>query len=185
MAGAQDRRYRARATLAEPGRPPHPGGPYASTVTPYGGPAPERRTSDTSEERRSARALPVGRRLTQGSQCGHGSVAAVSDPALRATVRSAMVDRSYLLLHAGFFTCGFHIAFLVTHLPTDVDLCGLPPSVASWSLALIGLANIVGSLWVGHLVAVSYTHLRAHETVLDLVCRLLLEKKKYIKMTST
>ena len=64
-------------------------------------------------------------------------------------VRSAMGDRSYLLLHAGFFTCGFHIAFLVTHLPGEVDLCGLPPSVASWSLALIGLANIVGSLLAG------------------------------------
>jgi len=64
-------------------------------------------------------------------------------------VRAAMSDRSYLLLHAGFFTCGFHIAFLVTHLPGEVNLCGLPPSVASWSLALIGLANIVGSLIAG------------------------------------
>jgi predicted MFS family arabinose efflux permease len=61
----------------------------------------------------------------------------------------AMDDRSYLLLHAGFFTCGFHIAFLVTHLPGEVNLCGLPPTVASWSLALIGLANIVGSLAAG------------------------------------
>ncbi|MDO5624631.1 MAG: MFS transporter [Pseudomonadota bacterium] len=73
---------------------------------------------------------------------------------LRQAVKDAMGDRSYLLLHAGFFTCGFHIAFLVTHLPTEVNLCGLPPSVASWSLALIGLANIVGSLVVGHLVGV-------------------------------
>ena len=64
-------------------------------------------------------------------------------------VRHAMGDRSYLLLHAGFFTCGFHIAFLVTHLPGEVNLCGLPPAVASWSLALIGLANIVGSLVAG------------------------------------
>ena len=64
-------------------------------------------------------------------------------------VRSAMGDRSYLLLHAGFFTCGFHIAFLVTHLPGEVNLCGLPPAVASWSLALIGLANIAGSLIAG------------------------------------
>ena len=63
--------------------------------------------------------------------------------------RQAMGNRSYLLLHLGFFTCGFHIAFLVTHLPGEVDLCGLPPSVASWSLALIGLANIVGSLLAG------------------------------------
>lgn len=64
-------------------------------------------------------------------------------------VQNAMDDRSYLLLHAGFFTCGFHIAFLVTHLPGEVNLCGLPPSVASWSLALIGLSNIVGSLIAG------------------------------------
>ncbi len=68
--------------------------------------------------------------------------------ALRA-IRNALKDRSYLLLHAGFFTCGFHIAFLVTHLPGEVDLCGLPPSVASWSLAIIGLANIAGSLYAG------------------------------------
>ncbi len=68
-------------------------------------------------------------------------------------VRGAMSDRSYLLLHVGFFTCGFHIAFLVTHLPGEVDLCGLPASVASWSLALIGLANIVGSLLVGSSIA--------------------------------
>ncbi|PLX77698.1 MAG: MFS transporter [Azoarcus sp.] len=68
--------------------------------------------------------------------------------ALRA-IRNALKDRSYILLHAGFFTCGFHIAFLVTHLPGEVDLCGLPPSVASWSLAIIGLANIFGSLYAG------------------------------------
>ena len=64
-------------------------------------------------------------------------------------VREAMSDRSYLLLHAGFFTCGFHIAFLVTHLPGEVNLCSLPPSVASTSLALIGISNVVGSLLAG------------------------------------
>jgi MFS family permease len=64
-------------------------------------------------------------------------------------VQDAMKDRSYLLLHAGFFTCGFHIAFLVTHLPGEVGLCGLPASVASISLALIGLSNIAGSLLAG------------------------------------
>ena len=68
---------------------------------------------------------------------------------LRATIEKALGDRSYQLLLAGFFTCGFHIAFLVTHLPGEVDLCGLPPSVASWSLAIIGLSNIFGSLAAG------------------------------------
>ncbi len=68
-------------------------------------------------------------------------------------VWAAMKNPSYLLLHAGFFTCGFHIAFLVTHLPGEVHLCGLPPSVASWSLAIIGLANVFGSLYAGSCVA--------------------------------
>jgi predicted MFS family arabinose efflux permease len=74
---------------------------------------------------------------------------AAGEAGLWPTVRGAMGDRSYLLLHLGFFTCGFHIAFLVTHLPQEVNLCGLPPTVASWSLAIIGLANIVGSLTAG------------------------------------
>ena len=71
------------------------------------------------------------------------------EQSMKAAIRQALGDRSYLLLHAGFFTCGFHIAFLVTHLPGEVQLCGLPAQVASWSLAIIGLANIVGSLAAG------------------------------------
>lgn len=71
---------------------------------------------------------------------------------LKRAVKTALADRSYLLLHAGFFTCGFHIAFLVTHLPGEVALCGLPPVVASWSLGIIGVANIAGSLTAGYWV---------------------------------
>ncbi|HTD04278.1 MFS transporter, partial [Undibacterium sp.] len=65
--------------------------------------------------------------------------------------RIAFRDRSYLCLHAGFFTCGFHIAFLVTHLPGEVALCGLPATVGAISIAIIGLANIVGSIGAGWL----------------------------------
>ncbi len=63
----------------------------------------------------------------------------------------AFRDRSYLCLHAGFFTCGFHIAFLVTHLPSEIALCGLPASSAGVALGLIGLFNIAGSISVGWL----------------------------------
>ena len=91
-------------------------------------------------------ALPLARVV---SPPGHAHHHAADKSAPWEAVRQAMRDRSYLLLQAGFFTCGFHIAFLVTHLPGEVDLCGLPPTVASWSLALIGLANIVGSLIAG------------------------------------
>lgn len=97
-------------------------------------------------------ALPLVGRLTRPvADAGHGTAA--HPGGLGQAVRDALGDRSYWLLHAGFFTCGFHIAFLVTHLPGEVDLCGLPPAVASWSLAIIGLANIFGSLYAGSCVA--------------------------------
>lgn len=72
---------------------------------------------------------------------------------MRAALRTAFGNYSYLLLHGSFLTCGFHIAFLVTHLPGEVDLCGLPASVASWSLAIIGLSNIAGSFTAGWLLS--------------------------------
>ncbi|MGE8212836.1 MFS transporter [Stenotrophomonas sp.] len=71
--------------------------------------------------------------------------------ALRPQLQRALRDRSYWCLHLGFFTCGVHIAFLVTHLPGEIALCGLSPSVASVSIALIGLFNVAGSLIIGAL----------------------------------
>ena len=92
-------------------------------------------------------ALPLINKLTQTST--PPLVHAEADLGVLRALREAVKDRSYLLLHAGFFACGFHIAFLATHLPGEVELCGLPPTVASWSLAIIGLANIFGSLYAG------------------------------------
>ncbi len=65
--------------------------------------------------------------------------------------RAAFRDRSYLFLHLGFFTCGFHIAFLVTHLPSEIALCGLPVAAGGVALGLIGLFNIAGSIGAGWL----------------------------------
>jgi len=96
-------------------------------------------------------ALPLVGKLTAGKVTVQHH--ADTDHGVMRAVGTAVKDPSYLLLHAGFFTCGFHIAFLVTHLPGEVNLCGLPPSVASWSLAIIGLANIFGSLYAGSCVA--------------------------------
>jgi predicted MFS family arabinose efflux permease len=99
-------------------------------------------------------ALPLVRTVAPREAAHEGANAA--SPGAESPWRAlgnAFGDRSYLLLNAGFFTCGFHIAFLVTHLPQEVNLCGLPPTVASWSLAIIGLANIAGSLAAGFATA--------------------------------
>ncbi len=85
-----------------------------------------------------------------------GAAPAVPAPpgmTLTEQLRQAMRDRSYLCLHLGFFTCGFHIAFLVTHLPQEVALCGLSAGVSATALALIGLFNILGSLAAGALAS--------------------------------
>jgi predicted MFS family arabinose efflux permease len=80
-----------------------------------------------------------------------GSEPSAKSMGLREQLRVALRDPSYLYLNAGFFTCGFHIAFLVTHLPGNLALCGLSATVAANSLALIGAVNVVGSLSVGWL----------------------------------
>lgn len=101
----------------------------------------------------SLSALPLIRRLTGVKTIHtHAHNLADSDP-FGKTICSAFANPSYFLLNLGFFTCGFHIAFLVTHLPGEVSLCGLPASVASGALAIIGLSNVFGSLYAGHCVA--------------------------------
>jgi len=67
----------------------------------------------------------------------------------REAIRTALRDPSYVMLSAGFFVCGFHVAFLATHLPGVIAACGLPTQWAGWSLAMIGLFNIVGSVAMG------------------------------------
>lgn len=67
----------------------------------------------------------------------------------REAVGIALRNPSYLMLSAGFFVCGFHVAFLATHLPGVVAACGLSPQMSAWALAVLGLFNIVGSIAIG------------------------------------
>lgn len=94
------------------------------------------------------------------------SVDAREGQSLKAALIEARGDRSYWLLNLGFFVCGFHIAFVGTHLPAYIRDQGLSAGVGAASLALIGLFNIAGSwLWGAwgsngskkHLLALLYT----------------------------
>jgi predicted MFS family arabinose efflux permease len=80
----------------------------------------------------------------------------------RDAVRQAFGHGSYLLLVAGFFVCGFHVAFITTFLPAHIGAVAghshggmhmAGPGIAAWALALIGLFNIVGSYGSGVLGA--------------------------------
>lgn len=64
-------------------------------------------------------------------------------------LREAAGHRGYWLLNAGFFVCGFHIAFIATHLPAYLDDKGLGIGVGAQVLMLVGLFNILGSYVFG------------------------------------
>jgi MFS family permease len=65
----------------------------------------------------------------------------------------AFGHRSYVLLVLGYFTCGFQTFFMSIHLPAYLVDRGLPAEIGGWSLAVIGLFNIVGALAAGWLSA--------------------------------
>jgi predicted MFS family arabinose efflux permease len=97
--------------------------------------------------------IPLLLWITRGHAAHAAAAAATAAPStLKKQVKEASRDPSYLLLNLGFFTCGFHVAFIATHLPGVVASCELPPAVGAWSLAIIGLFNIFGSLWISGVI---------------------------------
>ena len=74
-----------------------------------------------------------------------------SEQNLREALKEASKHFHYWLLIAGFFVCGFQLAFITVHMPAYLADKGFDSSVAAISLSIIGLCNIVGSLTAGHL----------------------------------
>jgi MFS family permease len=79
--------------------------------------------------------------------------APVPKQSFRHAIGEAFAHRSYVLLVIGFFTCGFQLAFTTVHLPAYLVDRGLSAQVGGWTLATIGLFNIIGSLASGYLGA--------------------------------
>ncbi|MEM7196330.1 MAG: MFS transporter [Pseudomonadota bacterium] len=77
------------------------------------------------------------------------STEAASDQTLREALGEALTHRGYLLLTTGFFVCGFHVAFISVHYPAYIRDVGLDPKIGAYSIALIGLMNIGGSILSG------------------------------------
>jgi predicted MFS family arabinose efflux permease len=74
-----------------------------------------------------------------------------SKQSLGEALREARGHRGYRLLVAGFFVCGFHVAYIATHLPSYIVDRGLPAELGAWTLGLVGLFNVVGALGGGYL----------------------------------
>ena len=94
-------------------------------------------------------AIPVIAIPLAGGPRGSGAPGADYEQTVAQALREAMATKSYLLLTAGFFVCGFQVAFITVHFPAYITDKGLEPWVGGWALALIGGLNIVGSLASG------------------------------------
>ena len=99
--------------------------------------------------KRSGAAEPGARGPGAVESASAASGATEPEQSLGAAVREAMGHRGYGLLTAGFFVCGFHVAFITVHFPAYVLDLGLPAAVGAGAIAVIGLFNIFGSLASG------------------------------------
>jgi len=89
--------------------------------------------------------VPLGTALTKGLTPGAASSGQTTKQALQEAIR----EKSFVLLIAGFFVCGFQVVFIAVHFPTYLLDKGLDASVGMTALALIGLFNIFGSYGAG------------------------------------
>ncbi|MFM0591775.1 MFS transporter [Paraburkholderia dilworthii] len=94
---------------------------------------------------------PLGMVLDRRARTGMPAPETAAEP-LRKVLGLALRHRGYRLLTLGFFTCGFQLAFIATHLPEYLTLCHMPVGLGATALALIGLFNMAGSWacgWLG------------------------------------
>jgi MFS family permease len=82
-----------------------------------------------------------------------GKAAAAMTQSVGEAVREAFGHKSFLLLTAGYFVCGFQLAFITVHFPAYLVDRGLPANIGMMALALVGLFNIFGSFASGALGA--------------------------------
>jgi MFS family permease len=96
--------------------------------------------------------MPLSLALAARRQPG-GPTAAINQPqqSVAQALSEALGHKSYVLLVLGFFTCGFQIFFIAVHMPAYLVDRGLPAYVGGWTLATVGLFNILGAIIAGWL----------------------------------
>ncbi|MCV6545931.1 MAG: MFS transporter [Cohaesibacter sp.] len=73
----------------------------------------------------------------------------IKDQTMIEALKEAFGHRSYILLVFGFFVCGWHVAFITTHLPPFISDMGIDAKWGGWAIAFIGLFNMAGAFTAG------------------------------------
>ncbi|WP_245587143.1 MFS transporter [Aliagarivorans marinus] len=93
-------------------------------------------------------AFSVFMQSTQGGSA-KAALEVEREQSLKQALKQAFSHKGYLLIHMGFFVCGFHVMFIATHLPSYLADRGLPANAAAMALAYVGIFNIFGSYFWG------------------------------------
>ena len=99
--------------------------------------------------------MPLSLVLASSPNTAPASGSALRPAAPAQSVKQALAEalghRSYMLLVIGYFTCGFQLFFIAVHLPAYLVDRGLGAAIGGWTIAVIGLFNIIGSISSGWL----------------------------------
>ena len=95
--------------------------------------------------------LPLSFVLSAPRRAPGSPAPAVASQSVTQALAEALGHRSYVLLILGYFTCGFQLFFITVHLPAYLVDRGLPASIGGWTIAVIGLFNIFGSISSGYI----------------------------------
>jgi MFS family permease len=99
--------------------------------------------------------LPLSLALASPPAAAGSGARSAPQQSLSQALGEAFNHRSYVLLVIGYFTCGFQLFFIAVHLPAYLVDRGLPAAIGGWTIAIIGLFNIIGSFgsgWLGNIM---------------------------------
>ena len=112
--------------------------------------------------------VPVLAAPLYGNSQSSANAAAEYEQTAGEALKEALAHPSYQLLMAGFFVCGFHVAFIAAHFPAYIDDIGIDASYAGYAIAIIGFLNIFGSLASG---ALGQKHSKPYMLTILYLCR--------------
>ncbi|KAF1801783.1 major facilitator superfamily domain-containing protein [Mucor lusitanicus] len=72
---------------------------------------------------------------------------------IKAALKEALTSPTFLMITLGFSVCGFHVTFLATHFPAYLQDQGVDPSIAAWTISILGAGSMIGSMGAGFITA--------------------------------
>ncbi|CAO3655816.1 unnamed protein product [Mucor fragilis] len=78
----------------------------------------------------------------------------ISAPDIQTALKEAFTNPTFIFITLGFSVCGFHISFLATHFPAHLQDNGIDPSLAAWTISILGLCSMFGTIFTGYLASI-------------------------------